>query len=54
MTGDKSQATSSDVFDALLALGYGQREVREAVNKLDGSLPQQAQLKQALKFLGKH
>lgn len=53
VTGDKSQAISSDVFDALLALGYGQREVREAVNKLDGSLPQQAQLKQALKFLGK-
>ena len=54
VTGDKSQAASSDVFDALLALGYGQREVREAVNKLDGSLPQQAQLKQALKMLGKH
>jgi Holliday junction DNA helicase RuvA len=53
VTGDKSQATSSDVFDALLALGYGQREVREAVNKLDGSLSQQAQLKQALKLLGK-
>jgi Holliday junction DNA helicase RuvA len=44
---------ASDVFDALLALGYGQREVREAVNKLDNSLSQQEQLKQALKLLGK-
>jgi Holliday junction DNA helicase RuvA len=44
---------SSDVFDALLALGYGQREVREAVNKIDHSLPQGEQLKAALKLLGK-
>ena len=51
--GDKSQGASSDVFDALLALGYGQREVREIVGKLDGKLPQQEQLKQALKLLGK-
>ena len=45
--------SSSDVFDALLALGYGQREVREAVNKIDHALSQSDQLKQALKMLGK-
>lgn len=44
---------SSDVFDALLALGYNQREVREVVNKLDHSALQGEQLKQALKMLGK-
>ena len=45
--------SASDVFDALLALGYGQKEAREAVNKLDHSAPKQMQLKQALKMLGK-
>ncbi len=44
---------SSDVFDALIALGYNQREVREVINKLDANLPQQEQLKQALKKLSK-
>ena len=46
--------TSSEVFDALLALGYNQREVRDAVQKLDTGLRQEQQLKQALKVLGKH
>lgn len=45
---------STEVFDALLALGYHQREVREAVQKVDSSLTQEQQLKQALKLLGKH
>lgn len=53
VTSDRLQVTSSDVFDALLALGYGQKEVREAVGKLDRSLGEKEQLKQALKFLGK-
>jgi Holliday junction DNA helicase RuvA len=44
---------STDVFDALTALGYGQKEVREVLNKLDHSLGEKEQLKQALKFLGK-
>src|SRR3989344_6193831 len=35
---------SSEVFDALLALGYHQKEVREAVQKVDSSLPQEKQL----------
>jgi Holliday junction DNA helicase RuvA len=45
---------TSEVFDALLALGYNQREVRQAVQKLDAKLPTQDQLKQALKILGKN
>lgn len=48
-----NQVSSSEVFDALLALGYNQREVRDAVQKVDSSLPQELQLKQALKLLGK-
>ncbi len=43
----------SEVFDALLALGYHQKEVREVVQKIDTSLPQEQQLKQALKLLAK-
>ncbi len=43
--------SSSEVFDALLALGYNQREVREVVGKLDSSLPTQEQIRQALKML---
>ena len=53
VTSDKSQVTSSEVFDALLALGYNQREVREIINKIDSAKPQGEQLKQALKMLGK-
>jgi holliday junction DNA helicase RuvA len=45
--------SSTEVFDALLALGYNQREVREAVQKIDLSATQELQLKQALKALGK-
>lgn len=45
--------SSSEVFDALLALGYHQKEVREAVQKVDASLTQEEQLKRALKILGK-
>ncbi len=43
---------SSEVFDALLALGYNQREVRGVMNKLKSNLPQPQQLKEALKMLG--
>ena len=48
-----SSGSSSEVFDALLALGYNQREVREVVQKVNSGLPQEQQLKSALKFLGK-
>jgi len=43
---------SSEIFDALLALGYNQREVRDVINKIDNKKPQEQQLKQALQFLG--
>ncbi len=45
--------STSEVFDALLALGYNQREVREVVGKLDLNLPTQEQIRQALKALGR-
>jgi Holliday junction DNA helicase RuvA len=54
VTGSGLQVTSSEVFDALLALGYKQNEVREVVGKLDSSLSTERQLKQALQFLGKN
>jgi Holliday junction DNA helicase RuvA len=51
--GNGAAGAGSEVFDALLALGYKQREVREAVNKIDSTKPQGEQLKQALQLLGK-
>jgi holliday junction DNA helicase RuvA len=50
---DLSSGGGSEVFDALLALGYNQREVREVINKLKSDQPQDQQLKQALQLLGK-
>jgi len=44
----------AEVFDALLALGYNQREVREVVGKINSNLPEKDQLKEALKLLAKH
>jgi Holliday junction resolvasome RuvABC DNA-binding subunit len=41
------------VFDALIALGYKQAEVRGIINKLDASATTGEQIKQALKLLGK-
>lgn len=46
-------SSSPEVFDALLTLGYNQREVRDVINKLDASKSQEGQLKQALRLLGK-
>lgn len=43
----------SDVYDALVALGYSSREVRDIIPKLDTALPSEVQLKQALKLLSK-
>lgn len=48
-----SGQVSSEVFDALLALGYKQNEAREAIQKLNPALPQEQQLKLALKMLAK-
>jgi Holliday junction DNA helicase RuvA len=44
---------SSEVFDALLALGYNQREARGVMQKVGAGLSTQEQLKQALQMLGK-
>jgi hypothetical protein len=44
---------SSEVFDALVALGYSQKEVREAVGKLNSDTTTGEQIKEALKLLGK-
>lgn len=54
VSSEKLLSVSSDAYDALIALGYNQREVREALKKTDSSLPSQAQLKEALKMLGKN
>lgn len=43
----------SDLFDALISLGYNPREVRDAVTKVDSSLDTAAQIKEALKLIGK-
>ncbi len=48
-----NQPMSSDVFDALLALGYNQRQVLEVVGKLDAGLSIQEQIKQGLVLLGR-
>lgn len=44
---------SSDLFDALIALGYNPREVRDAVAKVDNTLDTAAQIKEALKLISK-
>jgi holliday junction DNA helicase RuvA len=49
----ETTGSSSDIYDALVALGYSAREVRDAVTKLDTSLSSEEQLKQALKLLSK-
>lgn len=51
---DGSGGAGSEVFDALLALGYNQREVRDVVSKLNSTQPQEQQLKQALQLLSKN
>jgi Holliday junction DNA helicase RuvA len=42
---------ASDVYDALINLGYSQREVRIVIPKLDNAQPMEVQLKEALKYL---
>ena len=49
-----SAGAGSEIFDALLALGYNQKEVRDVINKIDSKKPQGEQLKQALQFLRKN
>lgn len=52
--GAMSGGASSEVFDALVALGYNSREVRGIIGKVDADASQAEQIKQALKFLGKN
>lgn len=49
----EAAGSSSDIYDALVALGYSAREVRDAISKLDNSQSSEEQLKQALKLLSK-
>lgn len=44
---------SSDLYDALLSLGYNPREIREVISQVDTSEDTAAQIKQALKLLGR-
>lgn len=43
----------SDVFDALVALGYSAKEAREVLQKLENDMSTEDQLKQALQLLSK-
>jgi Holliday junction DNA helicase RuvA len=48
-----SSGVTGEVFDALIALGYNQREVREIVGKLDGTKSAGEQIKHALQLLSR-
>lgn len=50
---DKTSSGSSDIYDALLNLGYSSREIREALQKLDNTSSTEDQLKAALKMLSR-
>lgn len=52
-TTSASGASASEVFDALVALGYSTKEVRETIQKIDRSKAAQEQLKEALQMLGR-
>ncbi|HAG27407.1 TPA: Holliday junction branch migration protein RuvA [Patescibacteria group bacterium] len=45
--------SSSDLFDALISLGYNPREVRDVVTKVDDTLDTSTQIKEALKLITK-
>lgn len=51
--GVASPVGTSDIYDALINLGYSAKEVREALQKLDSNSSTEEQLKLALKLLGK-
>lgn len=48
-----STGGTSDLYDALTALGYNPREVREVISKVDTSVNTSEQIKQALKIISK-
>lgn len=56
MTGGvlmSANGSSSDLFDALISLGYNPREVRDVVSKIDSTLDTSTQIKEALKLITK-
>lgn len=48
-----ANGSGSDLFDALISLGYNPREVRDVVGKVDTSLDTATQIKEALKMITK-
>lgn len=54
-TGPAASAagSGSDALNALLALGYSDKEARAALAKLEGGLPVQDAIRQALRLLSK-
>lgn len=52
--GSGGSASSSDVFDALIGLGYSTHEARKVLTEIDRSASMEVQLKQALKLLSKN
>lgn len=54
-TGTPTSAarSASDALNALLALGYSDKEARAALSKLDAGLPVQDAIRQALRLLSK-
>ncbi len=46
-------SSHSDVFDAMVSLGYNPREIREVIPQIDAAADTATQLKQALKLLGR-
>jgi Holliday junction DNA helicase RuvA len=50
---DGSNSNHAEVSAALKGFGFSSSEIREAVGKLDGSLTVEAQIKEALRHLGK-
>jgi Holliday junction DNA helicase RuvA len=46
-------STSSDVLNALLALGYNDKEAAWAVKQIDAALPVGEAIRQSLKLLSK-
>jgi len=53
LSGGQPQATGNDVLNALLALGYNEREAQAAVKQLPAGLPVSDGIRQALKLLSK-
>lgn len=48
-----ASGANSDLFDALISLGYNPREVRDVVSKVDTSLDTSTQIREALKLISK-